>query len=1080
MSYVCGWFMSLRKSERLDVRKILIFLCCVPIALLALGFFYVVQLHEVLYGTMMQTIKNRSTHAATVAGDRLKRSSAILQEMASRPYISSEHVSMNTKLAILFGEMEKSHWHDMLVVDVHGNAHSIKEKKYDVKNHAYFKKALQGEFALSSIIEAEDGTTPYIAHAVPIYNEGKIAGLLVALESALDPKFSYGEKGKSHLGADLFFVDRQGKYVDQGRMSQASIDEDISFAEKSFLSQSGVDFFEKLYSFQVSMKFKGVESFVCEVPVGVSGWRVFCIAPRDYAIKQMENLWYFSIAFIVFLLFGLLVCVLYLLKMRKVFKRYNNLSSCIIDSGNIFYLDIDLQGNVHFANEYFYNYMGWTSDKQNNSLLDYMPSSTAEKLQELLRTQNNFILTLAPENNKPFQIQCTAIPYVGQKNMYLLLGVDATAQKNALEMEMAAKQMAELQQIINSLPHGLMVHSYEGVHLINKSTMKIMGLSHHTEVREAVKRFMGDEFFEKQMQMIARVLHHGITESSMFEFSAPNGEKYVFRNIITPVYDEGGHIKYAVNIAIDITENMKLQRQLETEVHRVHEILDSSPSGFLYTSDKVVRYCNPAMYKMGKGIVVGQHLPLDVMGIEKIGEEIAAKVSDGINVYDVLVDMVGDDNNVRKLSLSVVGTTWSGTWHNMVWADDVTAIHDVQTELMFAKDEAERAARAKSDFLATMSHEIRTPMNAVLGFLHVFDKSNLSVTQLNYIEKITISAKGLLRIINDILDFSKIEANKMALERVPFNLYTNIDAVYSITYFSAKEKGLEFHRSIDTDVPELIIGDGERLNQVLLNLLSNAIKFTERGSVSLHVCIKEKIDDSHCILECRVKDTGIGLSAEQAAALFQPFTQADTSTSRKFGGTGLGLAISKRILQLMDGDISLQSTLGQGAEFICTLPVQVASKDMLEEKIEMTSFGMELEQEQYKRENMRGKKVLVVEDNLINQEIAAAMMEEYHLDIQFANHGLEAVQMFQKEKYDLIFMDLQMPTMNGLEATKTIRNLDLAYAKEVPIVAMTANVMHEDRQACEDAGMNAHIGKPISPQLLQQTLEQWLLREKSA
>ncbi len=1068
--------MSLRKSDRLDIRKILIFLCGIPIALLALGFFYVIQLHEVLYGTMMQSIQNRSTHAATVAIERLEKSNAILKEMASRPYISSAHVSTNTKLAILFGEMEKSHWYDMLVVDVHGNAHSVKEKKYAVKNHAYFNKALQGEFALSSIIESEDGTMFYIAHAAPVYNEGKIVGLLVAVEDARNPQFSYGEIGKSHLGAELFFVDRHGKYVDQGRMSKASIDTQISLAEKSFLSKNGLNILEKLYSFQASMLYKGVESFVCEVPLGASDWRVFCIVPRDQAVKQMENLWYFSIAFIIFLLLGLLACVLYLLKMRKVFKRYNNLSSCIIDSGNIFYLDIDSQGDVHFANEYFYKCMGWTSDKQNNSLLNYMTASNSENLQELLRTQSNFVLTLVPENKESFQVQCTVIPYVGQKNMYLLLGVDATAQKNALEMEVAAKQTAELQQIINSLPHGLMVHSYEGVHLINKPTMKIMGLNSRMEVRESVKQLMGEDFFAKQMQMIARVLHHGTTESSVFEFNGAQGEKYVFRNIISPVYDEEGHIKYAVNIAIDITENMKLQRQLETEVHRVHEILDSSPSGFLYTSDRIVRYCNPAMYKMGKGIVVGQRLPLEAMGMVNVGREILAKVSDGINVYDVLVDMVGADNTTRKLSLSVMGTTWSGTWHNMVWADDVTAIHDVQTELMFAKDEAERAARAKSDFLATMSHEIRTPMNAVLGFLHVFDKSNLSVTQLNYIEKITISAKGLLRIINDILDFSKIEANKMALERVPFNLYTNIDAVYSITYFSAKEKGLEFHRSIDADVPELIIGDGERLNQVLLNLLSNAIKFTEKGSVSLHVCIKEKIDDSHYIIECHVKDTGIGLSAEQSAALFQPFTQADTSTSRKFGGTGLGLAISKRILQLMDGDISLQSTLGQGAEFICTLPVQVASKDMLEEKKEMAFLGVDLEQEQCKREKMRGKKVLVVEDNLINQEIAAAMMEEYHLDIQFANHGLEAVQLVQKEKYDLIFMDLQMPTMNGLDATKTIRKLDLPYAKETPIVAMTANVMHEDRQACEEAGMDDHIGKPISPQLLQQTLEHWLLR----
>ncbi len=1070
--------MSSRKIANIGVRKIIIFLCLIPLILLTLGFFYVAQLQYVLYGSIQQAMQNRSMHVADVGIERIESVIVSLQKIASRSYIYSESVNINTKLAILFGEMEKTVWHDMLVVDTKGHAVSVKEKKYVVQGHAYYAKALQGQPSLSSIIAMEDGTMHYVAHAVPIYKNGKVAegvvGVLVGIENAIEPQFSHGESGKSHNGDDIFLVDRQGKYVDYSKVMDVSVYSQMQPLRPDFLAEVCGKIFGKMQNFRTPVLFQGVESFVVEVPMGGTGWHVLSIMPRDYSVRQMEELWYFSIIFVGIVLALLFFCIVYLLRMNKVFARYKNVSGAIMHSQRIFYLDIDCKGMVHYANEYFCQNAGWSPTKQSVSLLPLLSGHTEESLCALLEGHKSFVLNLTPKGQDAFEMHCTAMPHAEKKNVWLILGVDVTLQKNALEMQLATQQKAELQQIINSLPHGLMVHSADGLRLVNQATLEILHLENIQDIREFIKHSMGLEFFEKQMQMVGRTLHNGSTENSIFEFTDTQGKKFIFRNIVSPVYDENGQIKYAVNIALDITENVKLQRQLEDEVQRMHEILDNSPSGFMYSSDHIIRYCNAAMYKMGKDIHVGQPLPMKAMGVEDIGKEIVEKVSNGINVYDILVDMVGADDVVRKLSISVIGVTWFGKWHNMLWAHDVTAIHAVQKELMVAKEAAEQAARAKSDFLATMSHEIRTPMNAVLGFLHVFDKSNLSATQLNYIEKITISAKGLLRIINDILDFSKIEANKMALEHVPFNLYTNIDAVYSITCFSAKEKGLAFYRSIDEDVPQIMVGDGERLNQVLLNLLSNAIKFTSQGHVDLRVRVKEKLDEVNYIIECSVSDTGIGLSQEQAEALFQPFTQADTSTSRKFGGTGLGLAISKRILQLMEGDITLQSTLGQGSTFTCTLPMKVASQSMLQESVNVASHA-QLKQTGQNFNHLRGKKILVVEDNLINQEIAAAMMEEYHLDIQFANNGQEAVAMVQKEIYELIFMDLQMPVMNGLDAAKAIRKLDMPYLKNIPIVAMTANVMHEDRQACEEAGMNDHIGKPISPQVLRRTLEQYLL-----
>ncbi len=373
-----------------------------------------------------------------------------------------------------------------------------------------------------------------------------------------------------------------------------------------------------------------------------------------------------------------------------------------------------------------------------------------------------------------------------------------------------------------------------------------------------------------------------------------------------------------------------------------------------------------------------------------------------------------------------------------------------------------------------MSHEIRTPMNAVLGFLHVFEKENLNETQLNYIEKITISAKGLLRIINDILDFSKIEANKMDLENTPLNLRSNIDAVYSIMAFTASEKHLTFQRVIDDNVPNMLMGDGERLTQVLLNLLSNAIKFTSEGSVKLHVSVKEKKSLWEYVLQFSVSDTGIGLSQKQIRQLFKPFTQADTSTSRKFGGTGLGLAISKRLIELMGGSIEVKSEEGRGSNFICTIPMMASHETLMPHGREgEVSINVDYD---LQLEAIKGKKVLIAEDNLINQEIATAMLEEFELSLEFADNGQEAVEKAQEKSYDLIFMDLQMPIMNGLEATRKIRELgqSIEFLKDIPIIAMTANVMNEDIKACQEAGMNDHVGKPISPDALRTALITWL------
>ncbi len=363
---------------------------------------------------------------------------------------------------------------------------------------------------------------------------------------------------------------------------------------------------------------------------------------------------------------------------------------------------------------------------------------------------------------------------------------------------------------------------------------------------------------------------------------------------------------------------------------------------------------------------------------------------------------------------------------------------------------AEAANLAQRDFLARMSHELRTPMNGVLGMTHVALQADPPPRHREYLKKIQSSASLLLGIINDILDFSRIEAGKMSIEEHNFNLRDTLATIRELITPRTEEKGLDFSITVDDSVPVYVVGDELRLSQVLLNLLGNASKFTLAGTVSL--AVRAEPSASGAIrLHCAVADTGIGISAEQQGLLFQPFTQADSSTSREFGGTGLGLSISKALVELMGGAIAISSEAGKGSVF--SFFVELAAGEAPQGE---TAEPAALAEARYD-----GRRVLLVEDNDINQEIALTLLEETGLSVDVADNGEAGVEAFTLRDYNLILMDVRMPIMDGLEATRRIRASAKHDAKSVPIIAMTANAMKEDRDASRDAGMNAHIAKPI-------------------
>lgn len=377
---------------------------------------------------------------------------------------------------------------------------------------------------------------------------------------------------------------------------------------------------------------------------------------------------------------------------------------------------------------------------------------------------------------------------------------------------------------------------------------------------------------------------------------------------------------------------------------------------------------------------------------------------------------------------------------------------------------AEAANIAQRDFLARMSHEIRTPMNGVLGMTMLAMQAESHEKSKEYLQKIQSSATLLLGIINDILDFSKIEANMLQLESSSFAPRKAIGNLLELLAPRIKEKGLSFKLSIDNSVPDMAIGDELKLSQTLLNLLGNAVKFSLQGYISLTVRAEGPKDDRFRLV-CTVSDTGIGMSQSQIEKLFKPFSQADSSTVRKYGGTGLGLSISKAFINLMGGDISVQSAPGEGSIFEFYVWLGCCGS----QEAPPTDTGGDVQALRYD-----GIKALLAEDNEINQEIAVAILSDLGLVCDIAENGKSAVEMYRENTYDVIFMDIRMPVMDGLEATQIIRRLEAENGARIriPIIAMTANAMKEDRELSACAGMDAHVSKPIDIEEINRALYQ--------
>lgn len=538
--------------------------------------------------------------------------------------------------------------------------------------------------------------------------------------------------------------------------------------------------------------------------------------------------------------------------------------------------------------------------------------------------------------------------------------------------------------------------------------------------------------------------------------------------------------------------NIDNRKKMEEEISRLAEfqnvILDgtdysiistSEPDGMILSfnkgAEKMLGYTAEEMIGISAGLI---HDEKEVIARAKeLTEELKITVEPGVDVFHIK-SRLGNSSDVNEwtyirkdgsripveLSISTLKSSKNEIVGYLGIAKDISESKKAKEAIIYAKEKAEQAVIAKNSFLANMSHEIRTPMNAIIGFTDLLAQSTLDENQEEYVSSVKLAGENLLAIINDILDFSKIESGKITIENVPFSLKDTLKNIYNLLKVRAKEKELEYNFFLDASLPDYVIGDSVRLNQIMVNLIGNAIKFTEEGSITVSVKKIEE-DDLYYKMKFMVQDTGIGIPADKIEVIFDRFTQANTETTRKFGGTGLGLSIAKSLVELQGGEINLKSELGRGSEF--SFEIRYAKVD--------DSALKPFEQTLAHKRPLGPVKILLCEDNVLNQRLASKILIKFGFDFEIAENGRIGLEKLINGKFDLVLMDLQMPEMDGYQATIAIRNeLKLT----IPIVAMTAHSLVGEKEKCIEIGMNDYVGKPFTQDDLYNKICSNLIKKK--
>lgn len=578
---------------------------------------------------------------------------------------------------------------------------------------------------------------------------------------------------------------------------------------------------------------------------------------------------------------------------------------------------------------------------------------------------------------------------------------------------------------------------------------------------------------------------------------------YWVSGTIVPFLDQKGKPYQYISIRTDITHQKNLEKQLLDGQHFMEMVTGNMAQG-LYALDNggICTFWNTeAEHILGwkADELIGRNLHEIIKYQDEKGNKLQQEecltyksIQNKQTYSSESGTFAHKDGRILPISITAVPLLENDRVMGSVAVfNDITKRKADEKLLNDAMLKAQQASQAKSDFLANMSHEIRTPMNGIIGMTDLALETDLSAEQREYLDIVKDSSCALLAIINDILDFSKIEAGKIVLEKINFHLDRLMDKILLMLVQRAEQKNIKLLCDINTGdrMPPALLGDPGRLRQVLINLIGNAIKFTMEGQVKVSVSLKEKTEQRCCLL-FEVADTGIGIPENKQAAVFDSFSQADSSVSRKFGGTGLGLSISKQFIELMGGEIWLESQENIGTTFFFTAYFEYDAVDRQAEleggnlEKESTTLATSASMTATNGENKQALDILLAEDNLINQKLAKKLLEKQGHKVHIANNGLEAVKLFQEQDlqqgFDLILMDFQMPEMNGLEAAEKIRELEQGTEGHIPIIAMTANAMKEDKERALNAGMDSYVPKPINITELLAEIAKFFTTEKTA
>ncbi len=623
------------------------------------------------------------------------------------------------------------------------------------------------------------------------------------------------------------------------------------------------------------------------------------------------------------------------------------------------------------------------------------------------------------------------------------------------------EQVREYEDLYNNAPCGYHSLDRDGVIVgINDTELSWLGVTREEVVgKRRLSEFLSEKSKEVFRRTFPSLIATGRLDELEIELRKANGDLSPVLVSATALKGPDGEFQNTRSVMLDFS---RLRREQET----LRQVMRAAPMAVRVASlaDNKLLFVNRAFAELvcraeedalGWDIRSGYRDPA-------VFDEICERLARGEVVLNRLVEFYRPDQPERPsvwALASFMTIPYEGQPASLAWLYDVTALHD-------ARLVAERATAARSQFLANMSHEIRTPMNAILGFTRLLDIDNPTPAQADRLAKINVAAQHLLVLIDDILDLARIEAGGLKLEERDFDLGQLFDDVASLIGSGAREKGLQLNIDMDS-MPERLSGDVTRLRQALLNYANNALKFTERGFITLRASALEE-GDGAILVRFEVEDSGIGVAPDVLPRLFSSFEQADASIKRRYGGTGLGLAITRRLAEAMGGQAGVDSTPGVGSTFWFTARLK-SSAGVAEKNVGKRNFAAHF--------RGRATRILLVEDNEINREVAVELLRVVGLNASTATNGLEALDKARTEPFDLILMDVQMPVMDGIEAAREIRKL--AGWETKPIVALTANVLTEDRRACLDAGMNDFVAKPVDPVQLYATLARLLPRESS-